>query len=61
MLEDGRREGAVTAEVDIEILTVVWIGALQQFARVWSFGDFQKDETCITAQLHSVLLRAVNA
>ncbi len=61
MLEDGRREGAVTADVNIEILTVVWIGALQQFARVWSFGDFQKSETHITVQLHSALLRAVKA
>lgn len=61
MLEDGRRQGAVTAGVDIEILTVAWIGTVQQFARVWSFGDFQKKETEITDQLHTVLLRAVEA
>ncbi len=58
MLEDGRRQGAVTAEVDIEILTVAWIGTLQQFARVWFFGDFRKKEAEITAQLQAVLLRA---
>jgi len=58
MLEDGRREGVVTREVDIEILTVAWIGTLQQFARVWFFGDFKKDEAVIVAQLHTLLLRA---
>ncbi len=61
MLEDGRSQGAVTDEVDIEILTVAWMGTLQQFARVWSFGDFQKSETKISAQLHKVLYRAVRA
>jgi AcrR family transcriptional regulator len=59
MLQDGRDQGAVTDAVDIEILTVAWIGTLQQFARVWFFGTFQKKEAEITAQLHAVLLRAV--
>ena len=59
MLEDGRRQGAVTEDLDIEILTVTWIGTIQQFARVWSFGDFQKKENEIAAQLHRVLLHAV--
>jgi hypothetical protein len=61
MLEDGRREGVVTREVDIEILTVAWLGTIQQFARVWFFGDFKKDEAVIVAQLHSLLLRAARA
>jgi AcrR family transcriptional regulator len=61
MLEEGRRQGAVTAEVEIEMLTVAWMGTLQQFARVWSFGGFKKKENEITAQLNTVLLRAVRA
>lgn len=61
MLEDGRREGAVTDGVDIEILAVAWIGTLQQFARVWYFGDYRKKETKIAAELHEVLLRTVCA
>jgi AcrR family transcriptional regulator len=61
MLEDGRREGSVTDKVDIEILTVAWIGTLQQFARVWYFGDHRKKEAKIAAELHEVLLRTVCA
>jgi AcrR family transcriptional regulator len=61
MLEDGRRQGTVTDEIDIEILTVAWMGTVQQFARVWSFGDFQEKEAHIVTQLHNVLLRAVKA
>jgi len=59
MLEDGKREGTVTDKVDIEILTVAWIGTLQQFARVWYFGDYRKKETKIAAELHEVLMRTV--
>jgi AcrR family transcriptional regulator len=61
MLEEGRRQGAVTTEVEIGMLTVAWMGTLQQFARVWSFGGFKKKEGEITAQLNTVLLRAVGA
>jgi TetR/AcrR family transcriptional regulator, repressor of fatR-cypB operon len=61
MLDEGRRHGAVTAEVEIEILTVAWMGTVQQFARVWSFGGFKKKEAEIAAQLDTVLMRAVSA
>jgi hypothetical protein len=37
------------------------LGTIQQFARVWFFGDFKKDEAVIVAQLHSLLLRAARA
>jgi hypothetical protein len=59
MLEEGRREGTVTEEIDIEILTATWMGTLQQFARVWYFGDYRKKEAKIAAELHAVLMRAV--
>jgi AcrR family transcriptional regulator len=59
MLKDGQREGTVTEEVDIEILTAAWIGTLQQFARVWYFGDYRKKEAKIAAELQLVLMRAV--
>jgi AcrR family transcriptional regulator len=61
MLEEGRRQGTVTMKFDTDILTVVWIGTLQQFARIWFFGDYRKKESEITAQLHGVLLRTVAA
>src|SRR6478752_6634431 len=59
MLEEGRRQRIVTTQIEIEILVVAWVGTIQQFARVWSFGDFQRPEVEITAQLHKVLLQAV--
>ena len=61
MLEDGRHEGTVTDEIDIEIHTVAWMGTLQQFARVWYFGDYRKKEAKIADELHAVLLRAIRA
>ena len=32
LLETGRREGSVTCDIDIELLTTAWLGTLQQFA-----------------------------
>ena len=59
MLEDGQREGSVTKDVDIEILTVVWIGTVQQFARVWYFGNYRKKQAKIVTELQEILMRAV--
>jgi AcrR family transcriptional regulator len=61
MLEDGQREGRVTDEIDIEILTVAWIGTMQQFARVWYFGGYKKKEAKIAAELNAVLMNAVSS
>ena len=61
MLEEGQREGSVTRDIDIEILTVAWIGTLQQFARVWYFGNYRRKESKIAAELHAVLTRTVKA
>jgi AcrR family transcriptional regulator len=61
MLEDGQREGMVTDEVDIEILTAAWIGTVQQFARIWYFGNYRRKEAKIVAELQRILMRAVGA
>lgn len=60
MLEDGRREGRVTKEVDLEILSIAWTGTMQQFARIWYFGDYRKKEAKVAAELNAVLLNAVS-
>jgi AcrR family transcriptional regulator len=61
MLEEGQHEGVVTDDVEIEILTTVWVGSLQQFARIWYFGSYRRKEAKIAAELQRILMRAVGA
>jgi AcrR family transcriptional regulator len=55
LLETGRREGSVTGDIDIELLTTAWLGTLQQFARFRYFGEF-KQPTRVLADALDVLL-----
>jgi AcrR family transcriptional regulator len=59
LLEFGRKEGVVTATLDIGLLTVAWIGTLQQFARAQYFGEFNLPSSVIAKALDDLLARMV--
>jgi TetR/AcrR family transcriptional regulator, repressor of fatR-cypB operon len=61
LLELGRKEGAVTATLDVGLLTVAWIGTLQQFARAQYFGEFKLPSNVIATTLDELLMRMVKA
>jgi TetR/AcrR family transcriptional regulator, repressor of fatR-cypB operon len=61
LLELGRKEGTVTATVDVGLLTVAWIGTLQQFARAQYFGEFKLPSRVIATTLEDLLTRMVKA
>jgi TetR/AcrR family transcriptional regulator, repressor of fatR-cypB operon len=57
LIELGRREGVVTATIDVGLLTVAWIGTLQQFARAQYFGDFKLPSSAIATALENLLTK----
>jgi AcrR family transcriptional regulator len=59
MLSAGRRERAVTAQIDLGLLTAAWMGTLQQFARAQYFGEFSQPAHKIAAALDLLLTRMV--
>ena len=59
LLERGRGEGAVTGAVDVNLLTVAWLGTLQQFARVRYFGEFKQSTRVLADALDTLLTRMV--
>jgi TetR/AcrR family transcriptional regulator, repressor of fatR-cypB operon len=61
MLEEGQRHGEVTKTVSAAMLTVVWVGTMQQFARMWYFGELGREKSALAAELERALLRAVGA
>ena len=61
LLDSGRKEGAVTDLIDIDLLTNAWLGTLQQFARVRYFGDFQQPSSVMAAALEELLTRLTKA
>ena len=61
LLELGRKEGAVTTTLDIGLLTVAWIGTLQQFARAQYFGEFKLPSRVIATTLEDLLTKMVKA
>ena len=61
LLELGRKEGVVAAGLDIGLLTVAWIGTLQQFARAQYFGEFNLPSKVIARALDDLLGRMVKA
>lgn len=61
LLELGRKEGAVTTTLDIGLLTVAWIGTLQQFARAQYFGEFKLPARVIATTLEDLLTKMVTA
>jgi TetR/AcrR family transcriptional regulator, repressor of fatR-cypB operon len=61
MLEEGQRRGEVTHEVSAKMLTVVWAGTMQQFARMWYFGELGREKAPLAAQLETALMRAIGS
>jgi TetR/AcrR family transcriptional regulator, repressor of fatR-cypB operon len=61
LLEFGRKEGVVAATLDVGLLTVAWIGTLQQFARAQYFGEFNLPSSVIARALDDLLARMVKA
>ena len=59
MLSAGRREGVVTAKIDLGLLTAAWMGTLQQFARAQYFGEFSQPSHKIATALDLLLTRMV--
>jgi TetR/AcrR family transcriptional regulator, repressor of fatR-cypB operon len=59
LLELGRKDGAVTKTLDVGLLTVAWIGTLQQFARAWYFGEFKLPSREMATILEELLTRMV--
>ena len=59
MLEEGRRQHEVTSSVSAEMLTIAWAGAVQQFARMWYFGNLDRERSVAETELRTVLLRMV--
>jgi TetR/AcrR family transcriptional regulator, repressor of fatR-cypB operon len=58
MLEEGQRRGEVTGTVSAAMLTVVWAGTMQQFARMWYFGELGREKVALAAELEVALSRA---
>jgi AcrR family transcriptional regulator len=59
LLELGRKDGAVTKTLDVGLLTVAWIGTLQQFARARYFGEFKLPSREMATILEELLTRMV--
>src|SRR5579859_3514641 len=61
LIELGRSEGVVTATLDAGLLTVAWVGTLQQFARAQYFGEFKLQSKAIATALESLLTKMLQA
>lgn len=59
LLSNGRDEGVVTRDVDLELLTVVWLGSVQQFARAHYFGDIKGPADTLAMNLEELLAKVV--
>jgi len=59
MLEEGQRRGEVTDTVSAKMLTVVWVGTMQQFARMWYFGELGHEKATLEAELERAVMKAV--
>jgi AcrR family transcriptional regulator len=57
LIELGRSEGVVTPKLDAGLLTVAWIGTLQQFARAQYFGEFKVQSKVIAITLEALLTK----
>jgi TetR/AcrR family transcriptional regulator, repressor of fatR-cypB operon len=57
LLEVGRSEGTVTAEIDIGLLTTAWVGTLQQFARARYFGEFSQTSKALATAIEHLMMR----
>lgn len=59
MLTEAQRNGGVTKAVSAEMLTIVWMGTIQQFARMWYFGEFGNRKSALASELEAALTFAV--
>ncbi|HEY6895382.1 MAG TPA: TetR/AcrR family transcriptional regulator, partial [Rhodanobacteraceae bacterium] len=59
LLEQGRAEGRVTRDIDVDLLTTAWLGTLQQFARFRFFGEFTQPAPKLAGALDALLTRMV--
>lgn len=57
LLERGRSAKQVTDRLSLDLLTVGWLGILQQFGRAWYFGDFKGKAVRHREQLEELLMR----
>jgi len=57
VLEIGRAEGAVSEDIDIDLLTTAWLGTLQQFARFHYFGEFKQPTRALAGALDALLTK----
>jgi AcrR family transcriptional regulator len=61
LLESGKREGAVTSEIDIQLLITAWLGTLQQLARARYFGEVNTSTEAMVSDVERLLRRLVAA
>ena len=61
MLQEGQSRDEVTRAISAAMLTVVWVGTVQQFARMWYFGELGREKARLAAQLETALMRAVGS
>ena len=54
LLASARAEGAIGADIDLDLLTTAWIGTLQQFARFRYFGQFKQSTRALADALDAL-------
>jgi AcrR family transcriptional regulator len=59
LLELGRAEGHVTADIELQLLTTAWLGTFQQFARFRYFGEFKQSPEVLADALEALLTKMV--
>lgn len=57
VFENGKAEGAIARDADIDLLVVATIGFLSQFARLLYFGEFQGPTEDWPASLERMILK----
>jgi AcrR family transcriptional regulator len=61
LLRRGRAAGEVTDAAPLPLLVAGWMGVLQQFARLWFFGEFKGAAIGHAAHLEALLTRMIAA
>jgi AcrR family transcriptional regulator len=59
LLQNGRAERKVDTSLDLELLTVAWIGTLQQIARARFFGDLKQPAAVLADDIDGLLTKLV--
>jgi len=57
LLALGRADGAISADIDIDMLTTAWLGTLQQVARFKYFGELKQSTPALADALDELLAR----